>query len=299
MKIRIGIGLGQTHLDADTFAAVVADMAELHFDSLWMSEVLTGAGPDPLIALASAAHLNPQLKLGTTLLLPGRNEIRLAKALASLDVLSRGRLLITFVPGLTIGVERDAIGAPVSERAAQIERTIPRLRRWWSGAAVDGVTVTPRPIQDPLELWLGGLAPASLARSGRLADGWLGAACTPREALAARSAIDHAAANAGRAIDPNTSASALVTRVNHSTMLSSPLLQRVPAAATSTHVASFRSATTPFASSCNRSSMWACRSSSCAHRRCTDRLTSTAGATNSPAWPTRSPICRRELIGFR
>ena len=158
----------------------------MHFDSLWVSEVLTGPGPDPLIALATAAQLNPKIKLGTTMLLPGRNELRLAKSLASLDVLSRGRLLVTFVPGLAYGPERDAIGVPVSGRAETIERTIPRLRQWWAGDAVDGVTVSPRPVQDPLEIWLGGLAPASLERCGTIADGWLGAACTPEEAGAAK-----------------------------------------------------------------------------------------------------------------
>jgi len=202
MKVRIAIGLGATEFDPDGFAAVVHDLAELHFDSLWISEVLSGSGPDPLIALAAASQLDARLKLGTTMLLPGRNEIRLAKSLATLDVLSRGRLLVTFVPGLAHGPERDAVGVPVRGRAAAIEQTIPRLRRWWAGEAVDGITVTPRPAQTPLEVWLGGLAPASLDRCGRIADGWLGASCTPDEAGAARAAIEQAAAAAGREVDP-------------------------------------------------------------------------------------------------
>ena len=202
MKIRIAVGLGGTQLNAEEFAATVADLVDLHFDSLWVSDVLTGAGPDPLIALATAAQLTPKLKLGTTLVLPGHNEVRLAKSLATLDVLARGRLLLTFVPGLPHGPERNAIGVPVRDRAAAIERTIPRLRRWWAGEAVDGITVSPRPIQDPLEIWLGGLAPASLARCGRIADGWLGASCTPEQAGAARSTIEDAAADAGRVVDP-------------------------------------------------------------------------------------------------
>ena len=160
MKVRIAVGLGGTELGADAFAALVADLAELRFDSLWISEILTGPGPDPLIALATAAQLQPRLKLGTTMLLPGRNEVRLAKSLATLDVLSRGRLLLTFVPGLAYGPERDAIGVPVQQRGEAIERTIPRLRRWWAGEEVDGITMRPRPVQDPLEPWLGGLPPA-------------------------------------------------------------------------------------------------------------------------------------------
>jgi probable F420-dependent oxidoreductase len=202
VKVRIAIGLGGTALDADAFAGVVTAMAELGFDSLWLSEVLTAAGPDPLIALATAAQLNPKLKLGTTMLLPGRHELRLAKSLATLDVMSKGRLLLTFVPGLAHGPERDAIGVPVPDRAPAIERTIPRLRRWWAGEAVDGVTLSPLPVQDPLEIWLGGLAPASLSRCGRLADGWLGAACSPDEARQAIAAINAAADTAERQVDP-------------------------------------------------------------------------------------------------
>jgi probable F420-dependent oxidoreductase len=163
---------------------------------------LTGPGPDPLLALATAAQLHPKLKLGTTILLPGRNEVRLAKALATLDVLSRGRLLITFVPGLAYGAERDAIGVPVKDRGAAIEAAIPRLRRWWAGEEVEGITVTPRPVQDPLEPWLGGLAESSLVRCGRIGDGWLGASCTPGEARAAKATIDAAARQAGRRVDP-------------------------------------------------------------------------------------------------
>jgi probable F420-dependent oxidoreductase len=202
VKIRIALGLGPTGLDADEFAELVAGLAELRFDSLWVSEVLTGSGPDPLITLATAAQLHPKLKLGTTMLLPGRNEIRLAKSLATLDSFSRGRLLITFVPGLAHGPERDAIGVPVSERAAAIERTIPRLRRWWAGEEVDGITVSPRPVQDPLEIWLGGLVKSSLVRCGKIADGWLGASCTSEEARIAKSTIDDAAEQAGRRVDP-------------------------------------------------------------------------------------------------
>ena len=202
MKVRIAVGLGGAALDADVFSAVVGALRPLGFDSLWISEVLTGPGPDPLIALATAAQLDPTLKLGTTLLLPGRNQVRLAKALASLDVLSRGRLLLTFVPGLTHGAERNAIGVPVPGRAAAIEQGLPRLRAWWAGQPVDGLTVSPRPAQDPLEVWLGGLARPALERCGRLGDGWLGAACTPAQAAAAKATIDQAAEAAQRTVDP-------------------------------------------------------------------------------------------------
>jgi hypothetical protein len=67
---------------------------------------------------------------------------------------------------------------------------------------VDGITLSPLPLQNPLEVWLGGLATPALLRCGRLGDGWLGAVCTPVQAAAARATIDAAAESADRTIDP-------------------------------------------------------------------------------------------------
>lgn len=202
MKVRIGVGLGQSAVTSDDLAEVMAAVDAHDFDSLWMSEVLTSPGPDPLVALASVAHLYPSRRLGATIVLPGRNPLRLARSVATLDQLTGGRLLLTFVPGLPHGVEGDAIGVPVGERGAVMDEVLPTLRRWWAGEEVDGVRVLPRPAQDPLEPWLAGLAPASLRRCGRFADGWLGAFCTVTEAVGARRAINAAARAAGREIDP-------------------------------------------------------------------------------------------------
>lgn len=204
MKVRIGIGFGGGggEWTPDGLANLVTDMAETGFDSLWLSEILTGTPPDPLVALAWAAQLHPKLKLGTTMLLPGRNEVRLAKSLATLDQLSGGRLLVTFVPGINRGPEKEAIGVPVRERGQAIEDAIPRLKRWWAGEEVDGITVSPRPKQDPFDVWLGGMAHESLLRCGRVADGWLPSLCTPEEAAAGKLVIDEAAEAAGRVISP-------------------------------------------------------------------------------------------------
>ena len=164
---------------------------------------------DPLIGLAWAGASNPRVKLGTTALLPGRNVLRLAKQLASLDVLCRGRLLVTLVPGLTYAPERDAIGVEPKRRGAVIDDALPLLRRLWAGETVshDGaagafrdVKLSPLPVQQPLEVWLGGNAPAALERCGRLSDGWLPSLLTPEEAAAGRVVIEETAAKAGRQI---------------------------------------------------------------------------------------------------
>jgi probable F420-dependent oxidoreductase len=209
MKIRIGVGAGGAAITPEKLAELVTGLDDLGFDSLWLSEVLTGPVPDPLVGLAGAAASNPRLKIGTTMLLPGRNVLRLAKQLATLDMLSNGRLLVTLVPGLTYAPERDAIGVEPKRRGAFIDEALPLLRRLWKGEMVsyDGiagsfhdVTISPRPVQDPLEVWLGGTVPAALERCGRLADGWLPSLCTPEEAAVGRVVIDEAAARAGRSI---------------------------------------------------------------------------------------------------
>jgi len=209
MKIRIGVGTGGAAPTMEALAELVAALDALGFDSLWLSEVLTGPAMDPVVGLAWAAASNPRLKIGTTMLLPGRNALRLAKQLATLDVLSRGRLLVTLVPGLTHVPERDAIGVDPKQRGAFIDEALPLLRRLWAGETVshDGpvgrlrdVKLSPLPVQQPLEVWLGGTIPAALERCGRLSDGWLPSLCTPEEAAAGRSVIEDAAARAGRTI---------------------------------------------------------------------------------------------------
>src|SRR5262245_41727456 len=209
MKIRIGVGAGGASLAMSSLAELVRGLDELGFDSLWLSEVLTAPGIDPTVGLAWAGASNPRLKLGTTMLLPGRNVVRLAKQLASLDQLSQGRLLVTLVPGLTYSPEREAIGGDPKRRGGFIDEALPLLRRLWAGETVshDGIAGTfrdvklsPLPAQQPLEVWLGGTVPAALERCGRLSDGWLPSLCTPEEAAAGREVIEAAAARVGRSI---------------------------------------------------------------------------------------------------
>src|SRR5262249_46182042 len=190
MKIRIGVGTGGASSTAEAMDELVTGLDELGFDSLWLSEVLTGPVLDPVVGLAWAAARNARLKVGTTMLLPGRNVVRLAKQLASLDALCNGRLLVTLVPGLTYAPERDAIGVEPKQRGAVIDDALPVLRRLWAGETVshDGpagrftdVKLSPLPVQQPLEVWLGGTVPAALQRCGRPSDRWPPPLCTPRE----------------------------------------------------------------------------------------------------------------------
>lgn len=214
MKIRIGYGLG-TGTSAGGgagFASLVDALEANRFDSLWLSERLTGGAVDPIVGLSVAAGRTKKLKLGfSVLVLPGRNPVLLAKELASLDHLSNGRLLPAFGLGVADGGEQQAFGVERGDRAKRFDEALPLLRRFWSEETVDhdgpffsfkGIGVRPKPVQSPLEVWLGGRAPSELRRVGRLGDGWLPSFTSPADAAAGRVVVEEAAEAAGRAIDP-------------------------------------------------------------------------------------------------
>lgn len=213
MKVRIGFGLGtRASHDPRRFAQLVDGLEEHGFDSLWLSERVTGDCPDPVVALAVAAGRTTRLKLGfSVLVLPGRNPMLLAKELATLDQLSAGRLLPAFGLGAVDPAEHQAFGVAREERGPRFDEALPLLRRFWTGEPVDhegrfhryqGARVLPRPHQDHLDVWLGGLAPSELRRCGRLGDGWLPSFCTPDDVRRGRAAIEEVAAEHGRTIDP-------------------------------------------------------------------------------------------------
>jgi probable F420-dependent oxidoreductase len=212
MKVRFGFTCrGQTDLALDDFPRLVDDLERLGFDSLWLPERMLDGPFDPLVGLAHAAARTTRLKLGAYVVVPGRNPVRLARALAHLDRLSGGRLLLILVLGQPDAPEMLAQDVTKAERGALLEEVIPLLRRLWSGDVVDhqgpryqlrDARVSPTPVQVPLDLWLGGQVPAALRRAGRLGDGWIPGLLTPAEAAAKRRRIEAAAAEVGRTIDP-------------------------------------------------------------------------------------------------
>lgn len=198
MKVRIGYGIGTQGMRApDKAFAVVVDALEREgFDSLWLSERVSSAAVDPVVACAFAAGRTTRLKLGfSVLVLPGRNPLLLAKELATLDVLSCGRLLPAVGLGVADPAEQRAFGVERHERAARFDEALATLRQEWS-------EVRPTPVQQPIDIWLGGRAPGELRRVGRVGDGWLPSFTTPADAARSRLEVERAAAEAGRAIDP-------------------------------------------------------------------------------------------------
>jgi probable F420-dependent oxidoreductase len=137
--------------------------------------------PDPLVWLTWVAAHTTNLRLATgVLILPQRNPVVLAKEVATLDRLSKGRVTL----GVGIGwlrEEFDALGVPFSERAARTDEHVAVMRAVWGGASVDfagdfttlvGANVFPQPVQPSVPIVVGGHSPAAARRAGRIGDGF-------------------------------------------------------------------------------------------------------------------------------
>jgi probable F420-dependent oxidoreductase len=197
VAIRVGIGfIGWPFpsLDPDVLWEYVDTAEALDVDSIWLSDRIVSSvlSMEPLITLSFMAARTTTLKYGTSVLaLPLRNPTVLAKEIATLDLLSNGRIL----PAVGLGTEDDrefeACGSLRSERAARTDEAIQVMRKLWSEDDVtfhgefftlNEVTVQPKPVQAELPpIWIGGRTDAAMRRVARLGDGWLVSQATPAE----------------------------------------------------------------------------------------------------------------------
>lgn len=210
MKVRFAVGPDRGWLSASALLEFAGAIEAAGFDGVWLSDLPVAPTLDPLLGIALLAGRRNRLRLGANVVPLGRNPFVLAKQLAQLDQISDGRLLLTFVTGVNQLGEREALGIAGATRGELLEQALGLARRFWAGEAVDhtsghssasGLRLPIGPVQDPLEVWLGGRGPKALERAGRIADGWLGAQLTPSEAGRAREQIQIAAAEVGREVD--------------------------------------------------------------------------------------------------
>src|SRR5437879_3084645 len=196
IKYRIGIMPGQWPAGPDgrdLFWRVIETCERTEIDSIWFSDRLSSPIPvlEPIIAMAAVAARTQRLKFGPSVLVaPFRAPVLAARQLAMLDYLSGGRAL----PAVGIGVEQErefrAAGVPFKERGRRTDEAIRIMRRCWAEDEVthDGefwtlerVTVLPKPVQQPMPLWIGGNSEAAMRRAGRLGDGWIPSFITPEQ----------------------------------------------------------------------------------------------------------------------
>jgi probable F420-dependent oxidoreductase len=199
--MQIGAVLSQNELGPDP--AAVRDYAQavqdLGYEFLVTTDHVVGADPadhpdlervfsidshlrEPLMLGAFLACAAPRLgQLTSVVILPQRQTVLAAKQAADLDVLTRGKLRL----GVGIGwnpIEFEALGMRFQDRARRFEEQIQLMRRLWSERVVTfegqfetvhAAGINPRPIQQPIPIWIGASAEAAVKRATRIADGFL------------------------------------------------------------------------------------------------------------------------------
>ena len=194
-----GIGIPQIHAgartDVDGLHRFLRRAEELGFASAWVMEQPIGSAGllEPLALLAHAAAVTTRLRLGVAVILaPLRPPVALAKALATVDQLSGGRL----IAGLALGGREHypAFGLSSDRRTTRFEEAVRLLKLLWELPSVtfegefwtlSDVAVEPKPVQRPHPpIWFGGGHPSALVRAARTADGWIGAGSSGTEEFA-------------------------------------------------------------------------------------------------------------------
>ena len=164
----------------------ITRIEEMGYDSAWTSEHIFFYFPtfDALTALAAMAARSSRIQLGTAvLLLPLRPAALAAKEIASVDIISGGRLIVGVGVGGEYPKEFEAVGVPVRQRGARTDEAIHVLKLLFAQDNVtfhgrftnlDGVTLQPKPAQaGGPPVWVAGRSEAAMRRAGRLADGYL------------------------------------------------------------------------------------------------------------------------------
>jgi probable F420-dependent oxidoreductase len=228
------IGIPLFMLRPEQMAAVAVRAEALGFESVWVAEHLVlpaeirsrypyaaeGVPPinpatpllDPLLVLMQVAARTTRLRLGTNVfILPLRHPIAVARMVATLDVLSAGR--VSFGVGLGwLEEEFAAVGVDFATRAGRTREAIRALRALWTEAtpAFAGryvrfppVRFEPKPVQRPHPpILVGGESEAALRRAAALGDGWYGVGHTPASAATQVQRLRALLAGEGRGAAP-------------------------------------------------------------------------------------------------
>jgi probable F420-dependent oxidoreductase len=216
VKVRVGLGVpGPQVRDAAAFWDWV-DLCEASgVDSLWQSDRLITKEPllETLSLMAALAGRTRRMKFGMSVaVISFRDPLVLAKQCATIDWLSGGRLLPAFGIGDPQLPEWRATGRPSAARGRQADEALELMARLWSEDEVsfegefhrfERVSISPRPVQQPLPLWIGGSSPAAIRRTARLGTGWIAGLQTPDQVAPVVAAIQAEAARLGRPIDPD------------------------------------------------------------------------------------------------
>ncbi|MDX2542364.1 LLM class flavin-dependent oxidoreductase [Streptomyces sp. WI04-05B] len=199
----------------------------LGFSSLFVNDSLISPRVEALTMLAGLAPTTDSVTLGTAALLPFlRRPVQAAQSLASIDLLSGGRLTVTVGAGFPgrFGQPLYTLSeVPWARRFTRLDETVALWRALWDGATrfhgqilrFDGIPPMTRPFRTGgPPVWLGGATPSALARTGRLYDGWMPYPPDPDDYASGVAAIRSAGADAGRPAEDITCALFVSVRID-------------------------------------------------------------------------------------
>lgn len=153
---------------------------QMGFDSAWLTEhhfLNDGYCPSLLVTAAAIAARTKKVRIGTgVLLMPLHDPVRVAEDAAVVDLISDGRLIL----GIGLGYrpeEFGGFGRSLSERRGRMEESIEILNKSWGGEPftfagkyykLDNVNVTPKPVQNPIPIWIGAFTEPAIRRAARI-----------------------------------------------------------------------------------------------------------------------------------
>jgi len=182
-------------------------------DSLWQTDRLVSRHPilECMAAMAALAGRTRRLRFGMNVVsLALRDPVLLAKQCATIDVLSEGRLLPAFGIGSPVGPEWQALSIDTRTRGRVTDESLEIITRLWREDSVDfegkhfrlkGASISPKPVQPDLPMWIGGASEAAIRRTARYGTGWQAGGEIPADAGKVVAGIKKAVAEAGRTID--------------------------------------------------------------------------------------------------
>jgi probable F420-dependent oxidoreductase len=189
-------------------------LEEWGYDSVWVGEHILHPTPtfDALIVLSAFGARSRGLQLGTSvLLLPLRHPVLVAKAAATVDIMTRGRLVLGIGIGGEYPQEFEVAGVPIDQRGSLADEAIEVIRRLWTDHeatyhgrhySIRSVNMQPKPVQaGGPPIWVGGRSDAAMRRAGRQADGFMPYLLDPKRYAKSVTRVREEAEQAGR--DPD------------------------------------------------------------------------------------------------
>lgn len=214
MSVAIGIGLMDYPFAGTGDYWRWVDLCEAGgIDSIWQTDRLVSKTPilECMTVMAALAGRTRRLRFGMNVVsLALRDPVLLAKQCATIDVLSEGRLLPAFGIGSPLGPEWTALDIDTRTRGQRTDESLEIIARLWREESVDfqgrhyklnGASISPKPVQPDLPMWIGGSSDAAVRRTAKYGTGWQGGGETIEDAIRTVAAIKKALPEAGRSID--------------------------------------------------------------------------------------------------